>query len=249
MKKKLIIIVCIVVVIFIAIISNLVSSELNGKTIAFIGDSLMAGYGNDFKSFEYYFSEGLPYSKFINNSQSGSTITNNSGNDNIIMINQVKTLKGYPDIILFDGGANDIVSYALGFLDTNLKKEIGTVVVNSKEPLHEPTVMSDFEEIIIELKNKFPNSKLCYLQLFLIDDITIDMITIDESKKPEIRARRDMLYEQIKIACDKWDIYYIDVSDKLIGTEKKYRQDDWIHLKEEGYQYITPYILEKLKKL
>jgi lysophospholipase L1-like esterase len=109
--------------------------------------------------------------------------------------------------------------------------------------------MADFEEIIIALKEKFPNAKLCYIQMFLIDDTTIDNITLDESKKPEIRQRRDKLYEQIEIACNKWNVSYIDVSDKFINTGTKYRQDDWIHLKEEGYQLLIHYVLEKLKAL
>lgn len=249
MKKTLIIIIFTIVIISVAIISNFISSELDGKTIAFLGDSLMAGYGNNFKSFDYYFNKNLPNSKFINNSKGGSTITDNTGTDNIIIKNQVETLTGYPEIILFDGGANDIIDYAIGFLDTNLKKEIGTIDTNTNEPSKSNTVMADFEEIIFELKNRFPDAKLCYVQLFLIDDPTIDKITIDESKKPEIKSRRDELFKQIKLACDKWGVYYIDVSDKFIDTGTKYRQDDWIHLKEEGYQYITPYIIKKLKNI
>lgn len=244
MRKTVIIF--ILLVCFIAIISNFVDGNINGKTIALIGDSLMEGYGNDLKSFEYYFSKDLPDSKFINLSKDGATITNNSGGDRPI-INQVKLLTGEPEIIIFDGGANDIIDYGLGFLANDLKKEIGIVDVNSYTLSNNNTVINDFEEIIIEMKNKFPNAKIYYLQLFLIDDMTIDNITLDESKKPEMRTRRDELYEQIEIACKKWNITYIDISDKLIGTGTKYRQEDWIHLKEEGYQMITPYILENLK--
>jgi lysophospholipase L1-like esterase len=249
MQKKTYIILLIFLIIIIAVLSNILSNNLDGKEIAFLGDSIMAGYGNNLQSFEYYFSKALPNSKLVNNSQSGSTISNNSGTDNIIMINQVKTLTGNPDIILFDGGANDIIDYAIGFLSKDLEKEIGEIDINSNEALNDNTVMADFEEIIIALKEKFPNAKLCYIQMFLIDDTTIDNITLDESKKPEIRQRRDKLYEQIEIACNKWNVSYIDVSDKFINTGTKYRQDDWIHLKEEGYQLLIHYVLEKLKAL
>lgn len=245
--RKAIIIICIVMFFLVVIISNFTDNKLDGKTIAFIGDSLMEGYGNDFKGFEYYFSKKLPNSKFINNSKSGSTIADNSGIGNITMINQVKTLTGNPDIIILDGGANDIIDYALGFLENDLKKEIGIVNKESNELIKNDTVISDLEEIILELKNKYPKAKIYYLQMFLLDDTTIDMITLDESKKPELKQRRNQLFEQIKILCQKWNIEYIDVSDKLIGTGTKYRQDDWIHLKEEGYQLLTPYILEKIK--
>ena len=96
---------------------------------------------------------------------------------------------------------------------------------------------------------KYPNSRLCYLQLFLIDDPTIDTITLDESKKPEMRSRRDLLYEQIQILCKKRNVSYIDVSDKFIGKGTLYRQADGIHLNSRGYHLVTPYILEKLEAL
>ena len=35
----------------------------------------------------------------------------------------------------------------------------------------------------------------------------------------------------------------------LNGTELTYRQDDWIHIKDEGYRVLTPLILEGLEEL
>ena len=245
--KKVIIIVCISLVILIAIISNISDNELDGKTIAFLGDSLMSGQGNSDRSFEYYFQNLVPNSKLINNSKSGATIASNTGTGNMIILNQAKSLKGNPDIIVIEGGANDIIVYGLGFLSNDVKKEIG--IVNKEGKSDSNTVIGDFEEIITTLKNKFPDSKICYLNMFLIDDATIDKITLDESKKPEMKERRDTLYSQIKEVCKKMNVSYIDVTNKFVGTETKYRQNDYIHLKEEGYQMITPYILENLEEL
>lgn len=245
--KKIVIIIVIILVVFLLILSNFLDNSLDGKTIAFIGDSLMAGYGNNDRAFDYYLKEALPNSDFINNSRSGSTITDNTGTDNIIMINQVKTLTGEPDVIVFDGGANDIIGYGLGFLNENLKKEIGTVEQDINKMSDSNTVIGDLEEVIVELQKKYPNAKLYYLQIFLIDDPTIDKITVDESKKPDIKARRDELYSQIKVLCEKRGVGYINVADKFVETEKTYRQDDWIHLKEEGYQVLTKYLLEELQ--
>ena len=64
-----------------------------------------------------------------------------------------------------------------------------------------------------------------------------------------MKQRRDQLYSQIKVLCEKRCVKYISVTDKFVETEKKYRQDDWIHLKEEGYQVLTKYLLEKLEQL
>lgn len=144
---------------------------LENKTIAFIGDSLVRGYGNDDKGFDYYLGLELPNTNFVNNSKSGSTITSNSGEDNIVMINQAKTLEETPDIIAFDGGANDIMGYSLGFLNNDLKKNIGSVDSDAD------SVMLDLQNVIVELKNAYPNAKLCYIQPFLLDDNTIANLT------------------------------------------------------------------------
>ncbi|MBQ7410289.1 MAG: SGNH/GDSL hydrolase family protein [Clostridia bacterium] len=247
--KKYITIFIILLICIIAIISNFVDDRLDGKTIAFLGDSLIQGHGNDSKSFEYYFSESLPNSKIINNSRSGCTITDNTGTDDIVLINQAKNLKGNPDIIVFNGGANDIISYGLGFIDNSLKKEIGVVDENPNAISDQNTVIGDLEEVIVELQNRFPEAKLCYLQMFLIDDETIDVITLDGSVKPEMKERRDKLEEQIKVLCKKRNVNYIDVADKFEGKGTIYRQNDGIHLKEEGYQLISHYILEKLEEI
>lgn len=223
--------------------------SLEGKTIAFIGDSLIRGYGNNDQGFDYYLAQNLKNTTFINNSKSGSTITDNSGNDNIIMINQAKTLTGNPDIIVLDGGANDIMGYALGFLNNDLKKEIGTVDMTENIISTGDTVIADLEEVIIELKNKFPNAKICYVQPFLLDEDTISHLTSEENLKQEIIARRDSFYTEIQKLCTKWNMEYLDISNHFESTGTTYRQDDWIHINEEGYKLLTPYLLNKLKEM
>lgn len=225
------------------------TNPLNDKTIAFIGDSLIEGYGNNFNGIDDYLSQSLPNTHFINNSKSGSTLTDNSGTDNIIILNQARTLSGNPDIIMLDGGANDVMGYALGFLNNDLKKEIGTVDMNTTAISGGDTVVADFEEIIFELKCRFPNAKLCYLQPFLIDDDTINHLTNDELAKQEIKARRDAFYGQVQKICEKWQMNYLDVSNHFVGTGLAYRLDDWTHIKHEGYQLITSHILNKLKEM
>lgn len=233
------------------ILNTMVHEEQNNtlewKTIAFIGDSLVEGYGNDDKGIDYYLKERLPNTNFVNWSKSGSTVTNNSGTDNIIMINQAKTLPENPDIIMFDGGANDIMGYALGFLNNDLKKEIGTVQINSKERLTDDTVMADFEEVIVELKQRFPNAKLCYMQLFLLDDNTIEHLTDDIQSKLEIQLRRNEFYQEMQKLCSKWEIEYLDIAGNFVGTNTNYRQDDWIHIREEGYKLFVTDIENYLK--
>lgn len=219
--------------------------SLDNKTIAFIGDSLIEGYGNDYKGFDFYLSKYLPNTSFVNNSKSGSTITNNSGDDNIIMINQARTLQGNPDIIVLDGGANDIIGYALEFLNIEKIKIIGT----SENIQKEESVLSDFSEVISTLKERFPKAQICYLQPFCLDDETISHLTDDSIKKEEIQKRRDQFYTEVEKLCKKLNIDYFDISNKFTNTQLTYRQDDWIHINNNGYEFLTPYLVNKLKEM
>ena len=133
------------------------------------------------------------------------------------------------------------------FLNNDLKKEIGTVNKNLEEMSDENTVIRDFEEIIIELQKKFPKAELCYLQLFLIDDETINKIVKDKSNISEMKSRRDKFYIQIKLLCEKRGVKYVDVSDTFDETDKNFRKEDWIHLNDEAYKIISEAILEELK--
>ena len=75
------------------------------------------------------------------------------------------------------------------------------------------------------------------------------MIQLDGSLRPKLASRRDEFLGQIKKVCEKWKIDYIDVSSKFIGSKSQYRQADYVHIKDVGYQYITPFVLEELNKI
>lgn len=126
MKKKIICIILIVFIIIIIIASNFFDKDLDGKKLVFMGDSIMAGYGNDQKSFEYYFKQELPNANLLNVAKDSATISANSPSE-LVIKNQIDEITGSPDIIVFEGGANDIIDYAIGFLDKSLEKDIGTV--------------------------------------------------------------------------------------------------------------------------
>ena len=216
---------------------------LNGKSIAMFGDSLIEGYGNENGGLDVYLAKKMPDAQYSNYSKSGSTVTNNTGDGNIIMANQARSIGGNPSIILFDGGVNDIIGYDMNFLSEDLKKPIGTIDMENSSPSQENSVMADFEEVIQILKSRFPDSKLCYVQLCLLDDTSINMLAKQVEHKDEMKQRRDEFLVQIKLLCQKWDINYLDLSSKFVGTGIQYRQEDWLHINEDGYKLVSPYIL------
>ena len=248
-KKRAIIIVIAFIVIF-SIISGVYTNmvSLDGKQIAILGDSIMSGYGNDDHSFDYYLKDYIDGATFINNARGGSTITENTGDDEIVLVNQVKSLERNPDVIVLNGGANDIFGYALGFLDNSKKLEIGSIDKETKEVSNPNTVLGNLENVFKEIKAKFPSAKICFTSVLLIDEDTISNITKDESKKPDIRDRRDKFFEGVPILCEKYGVYFADLSDLFVGHNEIYRQPDWIHMTETGYKKVTPFLYEHLKK-
>ena len=218
---------------------------LKGKEITMVGDSLIDGYGNEKGGLDVYLSELMPNAKYSNFSKSGSTVTDNTGDGNIIMANQAKDITGNPDIILFNGGVNDIIGYDMGYLNIDLKKTIGTVNLetNNYSNSSEVSVISDFEEVIHILKTRFPDAKLFYLQLCLLDDESINVIAKKVENKDGIKQRRDEFFSQIKLLCEKCNVNYLDLSSKFVGTSTKYRQEDLLHINENGFRLIAPDIL------
>lgn len=228
--------------------------SLDGKTIAFLGDSLVRGYGNDDKGFDSYLLQELPNTTFMNFSKSGSTITDNTGTDDIIMKNQVQNLKANsitvnPNIVVFDGGANDVMGYSLGFLNRDLQKEIGSVNMTTNGVTEGESVISDLEEVVQSLRNMFPNAKLCYVQPFLLDDETISHLTQDENAKQEILNRTYAFFAQVQNVCQKWDVEYVDLAQNFAGKGSLYKQEDWIHINDAGYQLMMPILAQKLKEM
>ena len=273
MKKRILLIICIIIfVIFAVIISSIMHKDeykseeenmniaknvnekgatknvdykeiLNGKSIAMFGDSLIDGYGNENGGLDVYLAKKMPNAIYSNYSKSGSTVTSNTGEGDIIMANQARAIAGSPNIILFDGGVNDIIGYDMNFLSVDLKKPIGTINLENPNPSDELTVMADFEQIVQILKTRFPNAKLCYVGLCLLDDTSINMLAKQVEHKDEMKQRRNEFFVQIKLLCEKWNISYLDLTSKFVGTGIKYRQEDWLHINDEGYKLVAPYIL------
>lgn len=225
--------------------------SLEGKTIGLFGDSLIKGYGNEKGGFANYLKQELPNTNFVDYSKSGSTISSNTGTDDIIMLQQMQNLIGSakPEIVIFDGGANDIMGYSLGFLNRDLQKEIGTVDMNQIGATQGESVIADFEAVVQQLRSALPETKLCYVQPFLLDDETISHLTQDENAKKEILNRTSAFFAQVQNACQKWDVEYLDLAQNFAGKASLYKQEDWIHINDAGYSLMMPILVQKLKDM
>ena len=249
MKKKMIIFV-IVFIVVIVILSSIYVSEnsLDDKTIVFLGDSIMSGYGNEDRGFEYYLEPYLKNTSLKNVARGGSTLTQNTGTDDIVIKNQIDKIEDEPDIIVFNGGINDIMGYDVGFLEKSKRLEIGTIDPETKEISDSNTVYGDFEDTVKYMKEKYPKAKIYFLSILLLDETTISNITVDSLARTNIAQRRDEFFSQAKLFSEKMGITYIDLSHIFVGHDEQYRQPDWIHMSDVGYKQFAAFLLKELKK-
>ena len=161
--------------------SEKVSTNFDISTMKsiWLGDSIIAGYGNDNKGFSEYYKDLTNSESVINRGFGGSTISDNTpqvNDDPITLISSInylvdnKSLYQDLDLIVLDGGGNDVILYDLDSTKAAYKKEIGTVGVEGD------TVINDFEEILDTLENNFPNAKILYIQPFSYSQEAIENI-------------------------------------------------------------------------
>ncbi len=170
---------------------------LSGKTMYCDGDSVAKGTGtnitgDNFYSYCNYISDtyNMP---MVNNAVAGTTLAkqkNKTKDSNKSILERVTCIRGSYDVILLDGGFNDLFQ--------NIK--IGEVTPDSDKSgkYDEYTTAGALESICYFLQKNYSDS----LKLFVIGH--------KRNKNPE----QYKYWNVIRQVLDKWDIDYIDISEK-----------------------------------
>lgn len=222
-------------------------TELGGKTIAFIGDSIC--YGTNYHG---------GYAKIIGEDE-GMSVTNaglggatiargvkwTADSDGIRpnIIDMAEGLDGEFDYIITEGGVNDFWNHA----------PLGELTDGFEGDFDDTTYAGALETIFYDIRALHPESKAGYV--IIHDPFTYDA---EEGFAP--------FYEMTKAACDKWGVPYLDlyaVNNQTVGVnvrdaeqKRKYfsasdnPDGDGCHPNEEGYRqiYVGP-MTEWLKTL
>ena len=168
-------------------IDSIINSETDEKNLPqkslWFGDSLMRGYGNNDNGFPEYFAQ-LTEIESINGSFSGATITDNTteasnSSNPLTLKDQVELVLSRPDIvtpseielIILDGGGNDILAYEIAGVDESYKKEIGTTQDTISD-----TVINDFREVMNMLKQNFSNAKILFIKPIPMDSTFFEIV-------------------------------------------------------------------------
>lgn len=164
--------------------------DLSNKLSLWYGDSIMVGLHNTRKVTNSYGVEvpaGIPdyyrdlagsnVTKTLNFAVAGTTISNNSPNDlhieKVISLTSLGEEANNVELVVLDGGGNDILAYEAGAYDSSLMKNIGTATDTTSD-----TVINDFRKIIKLIKEKFPNAKILYVHPLSLDQTAIEMQTL-----------------------------------------------------------------------
>ncbi len=219
---------------------------LSGMNMYCNGDSIAKGtgtniMGNDFYSYCNYISETFGV-KMVNKAVPGTTIAKQEDKTeplNRSILERVQELNGDYDIILLDGGFNDLFQ----------KIEIGEVTPNSDKSgiYDEYTTAGALESICYFLDKNYNDS----LKLFVLGHTRFR------------NERQEEYWSVIRTVLEKWNYDYIDLSretelcdvnDEIVTQyfmyKERYKMGDGVHpLEYTNRKIYGPYVAEKLNKM
>lgn len=228
-------------------IPNTNNNPLDGKTVAFVGDSI--SYGTNYHGGYGKLIGGQNNMPVTNPSKGGATIARNvkwsedADGYRPCIIDMVDELEGEYDYIIIEGGINDFWNHA----------PLGELTADFNGGYDENTTAGGLESMFSRIKENYPESKAGFV--IMHDPFTYDA---EDGYAP--------YYEMMKAACDKWDIPYLDlyaqnntetgVNVKDAEQRKLYFESndrpggDGTHPNELGYQviYVDP-MTEWMKSL
>ena len=219
---------------------------IEGMSMYCDGDSVAKGtgtntFGNDFYSYCNYLAEEYNMT-YINNAVAGTTIAkqkDKTKDSNKSILERVQNMDGEYDIVLLDGGFNDLFQSV----------EIGKITPDSNKSgnYDEYTTVGALESICYFLNENYK------------DSIKLFVLCHNRNENPD----QDKYWSSIIQVLEKWDINYIDfstetefcdVNDEITTQYFMYNSEknkgDGIHpLKYSAKKIYGPKIAEKLNNL
>ncbi|MBR1416691.1 MAG: SGNH/GDSL hydrolase family protein [Bacilli bacterium] len=228
-------------------ISYIINYSLTyNKTAIFFGDSITAGFGSKSRHYSWvnYLANNYDFLKCVNAGITDyrlstyddpnkwlSTQVQNHYNDNI----------NY-DYIIMQGGVNDLIydtpigQLSNGFDLTNFDKN---------------TLYGGLETYLYYVTNKWPKAKIGYIITYYTPNYTERNLKWNYTDYKKYN-------DAIKNTLNKWNITYLDLFDgtynnesysDILKVETKTYLPDGLHLNDNGYNLISPYIYEWLESL
>lgn len=208
---------------------------LNGKTVLIVGDSVNYGAGWEGSGgFKTLIEAAYPGCTVVNRSVGGTTLAN----DQIYnQIHRYYSEGGKADLVLVDGGGNDLLT------DANFGS-FGDGMDPATTPFDSTTTYGALEKIFWSLQwVAFPQAKIVFFSLYKI------FSSVAEGNKSY--AGQTAFWENIKKICNKWCVPYADFFNE--GTVGPMQLNscfaDAVHVNEAGYRRLWPKLRNTLQTI
>lgn len=215
---------------------ELVEKSLENTSMLFSGDSISSGDANDHHGWSYYIGERFTLKENINASVGGATISTSRKDNRIIFQLQENRDKNF-DYVILHGGINDAMD----------KVELGKISASFKvEDFDTDTFAGALEEYFYYATTYFNKSRIGYI---------INYQTPLAQDWGGYTNHADQYFRTAKMIAEKWNIPVLDLYfGKVCGNPfKKIITDkymvDHLHLNENGYKVITPYVIDFIETL
>lgn len=194
---------------------------LEGKKILFIGDSICEGVGANGKPYPYWIQQNHPNANVINLGVGGMTISKKDSTVTNCMPQRIQNGEfdnenySSPDIILFEGGVNDMMR--------NVK--LGEIT-NSYSAGKNVKFCDALEYMFKYFKNKFPSARMIFTSIHRLSSMDVNL--------------QNAWWELTSETCTKWGVEYIDLYSLVnanVITGLDLHPDENVHKK-----YYTPII-------
>ena len=194
---------------------------LEGKKILFIGDSICEGVGANGKPYPYWIQQNHPNANVINLGVGGMTISKKDSTVTNCMPQRIQNGEfdnedySSPDIILFEGGVNDMMR--------NVK--LGEIT-NSYSAGKNVRFCDALEYMFKYFKNKFPSARMIFTSIHRLSSMDVNL--------------QNAWWELTSETCTKWGVEYIDLYSLVnanVITGLDLHPDENVHKK-----YYTPII-------
>lgn len=237
--------------------------DKNKYDVILVGDSIMNGYGNDYKTFDYYLKDASfvsADSKSLNFSQNSSMLFTSPYVDENQLILDTQIRKSLFDkaanvkenaYIMINGGINDLTH--------NLQYESYTLGIESTDAFNNVSYFQDVmatDNLISRIYNAlsgvgmtFPKAKIVYIKPRLIPDgVSSEYykdVTLINEDITLFNQAIDIWYQ--RIGKSKYpNITLIDANDYVLESDLRYStySNDGVHWKESAYKKIVEALQE-----
>ena len=235
MKKLFVILLCGLIA-FIFIETNAQENKnfkMTDKSIIYFGDPITEGGTNNGISWTNYINDILKFKKSVNASKGGATFSQENL-ENMIVTQVLEHKDEKYDYILLQGGINDAkIPVALGeFTDSYQLQDFDL-----------STYTGMLDATFYYLTKYYKGSSIGVMIMYPTP-------YADEYGWTGKTGEPEEYFDALIKICEKWGIPYIDFYDKDLATViTKNELLDGVHLTDQGYQKISPYLANFIQTL